>query len=667
MTVEHSYRTYKEEPVEHKPYIVYSEDENTDVRKVIADVNEEIITNAVDDWLDDHPEATTTVQDGSISVAKLAADTVSLIDSKASADAYAPLLTAGAAYTLLSTDEQTATFTQRVSEGASVGVKAVLGNTVVWNQIAKTVGDSVYGSTGCTTTVNDGVAECVTIIQTTHYYDCSYNFNVALITGHKVLIVGDVKGEYANTHGVGITNSTVVETQGYSNVGNWQRVSVIATVGNGSHIAQWYVCGSSGTTPIDTVYQLKNLMLFDLTAMFGAGNEPQSVAEFEALYPEAYYPYDAGSLLSVTMEGVETVGFNQWDEEWEVGDINQSTGQNSPSSNRIRCKNYIPIVPGTQYYIRLPYSGDAPAYFYDADKNYITPYFGGVTGVFTPPANARYMRFRLAIDYGTTYKNDVCINLSWSGYRNGEYEPYWEFERAIDVETYFPSGMRSAGSVYDELTGDKAITRVGAVDLGTLDWSYESQFNLPRFNALVDGMITTQPYDDGIVCTIYQADRSPLTTQTLDKTISRNNNGRVYILDSAYTDADTFTAAMDGVILYYELATPTTTEIDPPINMDYLTQQGGVESIVIPTGEMSAPITLVYVQGYDADGVADRALSVIAPLEGAKASTNYAIDSYFIQAGKLYKVTSAIATGEDITPGTNCTETIVMAEILAIE
>ena len=40
----------------------------------------------ISEWLDDHPEATTTVQDGSITVAKLATDTTNLIASKANTD-----------------------------------------------------------------------------------------------------------------------------------------------------------------------------------------------------------------------------------------------------------------------------------------------------------------------------------------------------------------------------------------------------------------------------------------------------------------------------------------------------------------------------------------------------------------------------------------------------
>ena len=66
------------------------------------------------------------------------------------------------------------------------------------------------------------------------------------------------------------------------------------------------------------------------------------------------------------------------------------------------------------------------------------------------------------------------------------------------------------------------------------------------------------------------------------------------------------------------------------------------------------------------DGVRDRALAVIAPIEGATASTNYAVNAYLIHDGGLYRVTSAIATGEAIAPGTNCIACTVMGEVIRL-
>ena len=44
--------------------------------------------------------------------------------------------------------------------------------------------------------------------------------------------------------------------------------------------------------------------LFDLTAMFGSGNEPTTVEEFEKMFPSDYYPYNAGEIVSAGTEEV---------------------------------------------------------------------------------------------------------------------------------------------------------------------------------------------------------------------------------------------------------------------------------------------------------------------------------------------------------------------------
>ena len=43
---------------------------------------------------------------------------------------------------------------------------------------------------------------------------------------------------------------------------------------------------------------VRNLMIFDLTVMFGTGNEPSTAEEFEKMFPAEYYPYNAGEIVS---------------------------------------------------------------------------------------------------------------------------------------------------------------------------------------------------------------------------------------------------------------------------------------------------------------------------------------------------------------------------------
>lgn len=46
------------------------------------------------------------------------------------------------------------------------------------------------------------------------------------------------------------------------------------------------------------------IQIFDLTAMFGSGNEPTTVEEFEKMFPNDYYPYNAGEIVSAGMTEV---------------------------------------------------------------------------------------------------------------------------------------------------------------------------------------------------------------------------------------------------------------------------------------------------------------------------------------------------------------------------
>ena len=98
--------------------------------------------------------------------------------------------------------------------------------------------------------------------------------------------------------------------------------------------------------------------------------------------------------------------------------------------------------------------------------------------------------------------------------------------------------------------------------------------------------------------------------------------------------------------------------------MTYRAAAGGTERIL--HDEPTAPPTLVIQYGSTADGIRDRALACIAHIENGKASANYGVGSYLIHAGQLCRVTTAIATGEAITIGTNVTATTVMAELLTL-
>lgn len=63
-----------------------------------------------------------------------------------------------------------------------------------------------------------------------------------------------------------------------------------------------------------TVNDLKIVpQVYDLTKMFGSGNEPSTLEEFEAMLSEDYYPYNEGELMSMPANEVVEKGRNLFD------------------------------------------------------------------------------------------------------------------------------------------------------------------------------------------------------------------------------------------------------------------------------------------------------------------------------------------------------------------
>ena len=512
-------------------------------------------------------------------------------------DGYYEQLTAGAADNLTGRgDGVGAEYIYRTSGGTAdvadgtARINVIKGNTVAWNQLVENQFDSDLHWPTWTMTDTSYTNNVFTGTLTNGYggVNIESSKRAALTQGHKYLMLFDVKSPdlSALQFGCGAhTQRSFISTE-------WAKYSLMFTAESGDTMHPMI----QGTGYLGT-FSARYPMFFDLTAMFGAGNEPATVAEFEALYPEAYYAYDAGTLLPVNMEGVETVGFNQWDEQWVNGYYDQN-GAFVSNNNYIASKNKTPIFPSTTYNLTSLSGFIGRICFYDVDESFISSliYVTGDTTAnyaFTTPANAYYIAFDMRNGYGTTYKNDICINLSWSGYRKGEYEPYWEFEREIPVETYFPNGMRSAGTVYDELQADKAIQRVGAVDMGTLTWAYDSAGDF--FGTQIADKVSAY----NLECAIYNIGTGPVADFP-NMTMRGDASKFLYVKNTSYNDADLFKAAMSGVMLYYELKEPTVTTIDPPLNFSYKVSDFGTERVMVPTGEMTAPVPMQIVYGLNA-------------------------------------------------------------------
>lgn len=242
-------------------------------------------------------------------------------------DGIYPEMTVGA---VIGADE-TAQWATRESEGTgSAIVRSVQGAAVTWNQLLDEIPDDltqaaiIVGPNGTATIVsssNNGV----TISSSSQYYGIYFKHrnNIIGVSGHKYLGLCTVTTEVAASmfFVFGGESAWTEIPSGTSSFG------AIAVCNDDTAINPSFRLYKSPAAELVTT--IRNCMVFDLTAMFGSGNEPTTVAEFERMYPEAYYPYSAPTLKPVQISGFRSTDAQggeldaiEWpaQELWGVGD-----------------------------------------------------------------------------------------------------------------------------------------------------------------------------------------------------------------------------------------------------------------------------------------------------------------------------------------------------------
>lgn len=327
------------------------------------------------------------------------------------------------------TDSETA-YVKTIPTGAKLmSVKSVGGRSIVWNQLCDTVLDNFSD----------------TVSAVYHEYGiCKFTANV----GDKICIYsGGINGTYAanGAYVAGFIGSAYIEFFGKQ---------IVQCTENGNCIIYLRLRGGGNTYSNVSVRP----EFFNLTKMFGSGNEPNTVEEFEKIFPADYYPYNAGEIVSA---GVTEVA---------VGD--------------------------TAYPIPEPIR-NLPGYGWSA----------GTARNYVDYENKKYYQCVGSMDLGT---------LTW---KNGE---------SVSFETH-------------ELNGQKL----------TKSYGIAPNFVCPKYSTKTQNAMWGKTSITGI-------------------TANANVDGYVYVNDTSYTDVTAFKQAMQGVILYYELANPIVTDISTLIDDDFL-------------------------------------------------------------------------------------------------
>lgn len=209
------------------------------------------------------------------------------------------------------------------------------------------------------------------------------------------------------------------------------------------------------------------------------------------------------------------------------------------------------------------------------------------------------MIYRLANTASTYTASQDCYVVCWFNKVYSEYTELDFVDRGVQIEfSYNPTDFESykhdeysitfsseAGTVYggklDVVKGELVVDRA-MVDLGTLNWAGWTESGSIIFNAIVEGKVRIRKSE--LLCSQYKPNYNvSVWRDLLDFEITGASNDRVYIRDSRYSDVATFKAAMSGVKLVYELATPITYQLTPQEINTII----GTNTIYSDTGDVS--------------------------------------------------------------------------------
>lgn len=311
-------------------------------------------------------------------------------------------------------------YQKTIPTGAKMAsVKQIGGKTIVWNQLLKLDLTSQMKN-GCTVEVDENKHIKISGIPSNNLY--LEIGRISFIKDHIYFI--NVDGKYTDENKK--SQVYIAEMKLYK----IQKTFVLCDETKDTKIQ---IAVYTADTSVD--YDI-TVTAFDLTKMFGAGNEPSTVEEFEAIFPEEYYPYDKGALTSASVNEVVEQGKNLFDpqmlnnfpDECKIEEDGSVTTWNNTSNYVYPMSEYaIELEAGTYM---MSVTGDIPfsIYLQKDNSDYSTNVTGNVKNrQFTVDKKTSF-RVMLSLESNmpvTNFKLQIekdLIATSYSSYHKREYQ-----------------------------------------------------------------------------------------------------------------------------------------------------------------------------------------------------------------------------------------------------
>lgn len=457
-----------------------------------------------------------------------------------------------------------------------VSVKSIGGKTIVWNQLVSD-GNFQLVRKWSTQRVNpiadNGELTCTVTVAGKGSNAFAYDGNTKTVVGHKYYITTNwyIASTNASSGFICGLRGALPESPIPGNPDAWNKYSTIGTVTNSSSI---FIATLGGDTEVGDIFKIKNVMVTDLTKMFGAGNEPSTPEEFEALFPKDYYPYNEGTLMSMPVNKVVEQGRNLLPDRAKIGKFDgitfvrngdgSLTVSGTSTSNSLHLIGNVPVEKGKKYKLTgAPVGGSSKSYrlwvasrlaFPEVNRLFDTGPGGEATAL-----KDEIIEVNIQVMNGVTVKDLTFRPMLTHVDTEGDFSPYhkntYPIPQAILNLDGYGDGVSDDVYNYVDWENKEYHKRVGKVDLGSLTYTNNGTASDGSTQWKTKEKISKK--DGSYVCMC-----PAFTERRASGTIVPITNGICDLRDDCsislgyigVTNAEDFAQAMFGVMLYYELA-----------------------------------------------------------------------------------------------------------------
>lgn len=462
--------------------------------------------------------------------------------------------------------DSTKAYQKEVPSGAKLAnIKKIGGKTIVWNQLIPISKTNSGTSNGVLFTNNGDGSWTIDGTPSSNAASKSVYASYNIVKDHKYLLLG-----------CGVSNASETiriwfdSTKAFPLGARLYHRVITKALDNETLSSYMFQVFKNNTASAITWKP----QLFDLTKMFGEGKEPATPEEFEALFPENYYEYNEGTLMSMPVNEVVEQGRNLLPDYFKTGEasgiISIRNGDGSlaisgtSTSNALRMIGRVLVEKGKKYKLTgAPVGGSSTTYLLWVESSLAFPQgnrlFDTGAGGEATALEDDTISVNIQVMNGVTVKDLTFRPMLTYANTEGDFSVYrkntYPIPQAILNLDGYGDGVSDDVYNYVDWENKEYHKRVGKVDLGSLTYTNNGTTSDGSTQWKTKEKISKK--DGSYVCMC-----PAFTERRASGTIVPITNGICDLRDDCsislgyigVTNAEDFAQAMFGVMLYYELA-----------------------------------------------------------------------------------------------------------------